>query len=115
MFVGLYIPLQFAKVKAPQFLTANNTVYSIPSSELSYNQVGVGFDAGYQKIFKNNITFEALIGIAIARGKFSPEFYTTKIVDPNTGKNYESKLILKDGSIGRAFYPRAEISVGYAF
>ena len=115
VFVGCYIPLQFAKVKAPQFLASGSAVYSISSTELSYSQVGLGFDAGYQKIFKNNITFEALLGIAIARGKFSPEFYTTKIVDPNTGKEYESKLILNDGSIGRGFYPRAEISVGYAF
>ncbi|MBC7391457.1 MAG: DUF3575 domain-containing protein [Opitutaceae bacterium] len=115
VFVGFYIPMQFASVKAPPTRVVNNTVYSLPSSNISYSLFGFGFDAGYQYIFKNYFSIEALIGVSIARGKFSTEFYTKKILDPYTGKEYEGKVALNDGTIGRAFYPRAEISVGYAF
>lgn len=113
-FVGFYIPMQFATVKAPNYIVDNNGVYSLPSPNINYTQLGFGFDAGYQYIFKKNFSIEALVGVAIARGKFSTEYYTKKSIDPN-GKEYESKVALNDGTIGRAFYPRAEISFGYAF
>jgi len=113
-FAGIYIPMQFGSVEARQFIVSNNNIYSLPSKNIGYTLFGVGVDAGYQIMLKNKITIEGLIGVAIARGKFSTEYYTLKSTDLN-GNEYESKIALKDGTIGRAYYPRAEISVGYAF
>ena len=113
-FVGFYIPFQMATVKVPSSIQKNGLTYTIDETNLNYSLIGIGFDLGYQYIFKNNISIEALVGLGIAKGTFSKEYYYYKYKDV-AGNEYESKYFLSDGTMGKAFYPRVELTVGYAF
>ena len=114
LFAGCYLPLIFATVEAPLALDYEGQIYTLPKTNLNYSLIGIGFDVGYQWVFKKKIALEGLVGLGIAKGTFSERFYTQKYVD-QYGYEYENKLPLRDGSIGNAFYPRFEINVGWAF
>ncbi len=112
LFVGMYIPFQLASVSVPRYLDQQGVLYSVSKDKLRYSLIGVGFDCGYQHIFNKKWTLEALIGFSIAKGSFSEQYYThTYVVD---GREYQDKIQLKDGTVGYAYYPRAEITFGWA-
>jgi len=131
LFVGVYVPLRFANVEVPTSILNNGQVFSLsnttkPTTNLRYNLIGIGFDAGYHYLYKKVFSIEGLFGFSIGKGIFSEEYYTWKhnVYDSNLsvvkGEDgnpivLEDKLLLKDGSVGNAFYPRAEISLGWVF
>lgn len=112
-FVGIYFPLRFATATVPLTKEVNGATYSLSTNKLSYSLIGVGFNCGYHLVLNNKWSLEALLGFSIARGKFSEEFYTRTI--NFNGVPVEDKMALKDGTIGRAYYPRVEITFGRAF
>lgn len=113
LFAGVYLPLKFGSAEVAKTQLRNGVVYTILDTNLNYTQVGLGFDVGYQYLYKKRITIEGLIGISISKGTFSGgEYSVTELYD---GVEVETKLSMNDGSIGNAFYPRAEINIGWAF
>jgi hypothetical protein len=112
LFVGMYIPFKLGSASVPQHIDYNGFTYSLSSDHLTYSLIGVGFDCGYQFIHKKKWSIEALVGFSMAKGSFSEGYYThTFTVD---GVTFDGKIPLKDGSVGNGFYPRAEISFGWA-
>lgn len=112
LFFGFYIPLKFASVKVPASLPGLPS-FTVPKQDLKYSLVGCGVDLGYQHIFNKRFSLEALAGIAIGKGVFSERYYTSTYTI--NGIPIEQKIVLKDGTVGNAYYPRLEIAAGWAF
>jgi hypothetical protein len=113
LFAGVYVPLKFGAAEVAKTQLRNGLEYTIPNTNLNYTQVGVGVDVGYQYLYKKRLTIEGLIGISISKGTFSGGEYS--VIESYNGVEVETKLDINSGSIGNAFYPRAEINIGWAF
>jgi hypothetical protein len=113
LFAGVYLPLKFGSAEVAKTQTFNGVVYTIPNTSLNYTQVGLGVDVGYQYLYKKRITIEGLIGVSISKGTYSGGDYSFK--EQLSGVEVETKLDINSGSIGNAFYPRAEFNIGWAF
>ena len=113
LFAGVYLPLKFGSAEVAKTLLKDGVEYTIPSTSLNYTQIGLGFDVGYQYLYKKRMTIEGLIGVSISKGSYSGGDYSVK--EQYDGVEVETKLDINTGSIGNAFYPRAEINVGWAF
>lgn len=113
LFAGFYIPMKFASLEVPSYVFNGGRKFTIDNTNLSYTQIGLGLDVGYQYLYKKRLTIEGLLGISISKGTFSGADY--KSTDVINGYEVETTLSINDGSIGNAYYPRAEINVGWAF
>ena len=113
LFAGAYLPLKFGSAEVAKSIFKNNLLYTIPSTNLKYTQIGIGVDVGYQYLYKKRITIEGLIGVSISKGTYSGGEYSAS--EFYNGIEVENKLSVNDGSIGNAFYPRAEFNIGWSF
>jgi hypothetical protein len=113
LFIGAYVPIKFANVNVPSSIVNSGFIYTIPKQNLSYTLVGIGADLGYQHIFKKRLSIELVAGVSICKGSFSENNYSTG--SSASGNNQVQYLPVKDGNIGNAFYPRGEMSIGWAF
>jgi allophanate hydrolase subunit 1 len=113
LFAGVYLPFKIGTAEVAKTQSLNGVEYTIANTSLNYTQIGLGFDVGYQYLYKKRMTIEGLIGVAISKGTFSGGEYS--VIESYNGVEIETKLAIKDGFVGNAFYPRAEINVGWAF
>jgi hypothetical protein len=120
LFVGAYVPLRFANVEVPTSIVKDGLKYTLEegdltqkTSDLSYNLVGIGANIGYHFIYKKSFSVELVTGVSIAKGTFSVEEYVNNY--SIRGVQFTNKLPLKDGMVGNAFYPRAELCLGWSF
>ena len=120
LFVGAYVPIRFASVEVPTHVMKNGLKYALEEGDLtqstanlSYSLIGLGADIGYHFIYKKSFSVELVTGISISKGVFSVQEYVHNYT--LRGFNLTNKLPLKDGMVGNAFYPRAELCFGWCF